>query len=230
MTQPISIRRSRSVAAVGVTRGATALNCSGLTAFGTRQPAHSVTAITSGDTTMSNKILVAYASRAGSTRGVAEAIGQILVESGAPVEVRRMQDVQDLAPYRAVVAGSAIRGAKWLPEAMQFMGTHRAALARKPFAAFLVCITLAMPNSATDQYRRFVADFLKPVRAMVKPVSEGLFAGALNYDQLPLIPEGLQMRILSATTRTPEGDYRNWDAIQAWASDLVMKLPLSLSQ
>jgi hypothetical protein len=59
---------------------------------------------------MPNKILVAYASRTGSTAGVAEAIGQILAESGAPVEVGHMQDVKDLAPYRAVVAGSAIQG------------------------------------------------------------------------------------------------------------------------
>jgi menaquinone-dependent protoporphyrinogen oxidase len=91
---------------------------------------------------MSNKILVAYASRAGSTAGVAEAIGQTLTESGAQVEVRPMQDIKDLAPYRAVVAGSAIQGGRWLPEAMQFMQTHRAALAQKPFAAFLVCMTL----------------------------------------------------------------------------------------
>jgi menaquinone-dependent protoporphyrinogen oxidase len=213
MTQPISSRRRSGSVAVA----------------GARQPALALPAITSGDTTISNKILVACASRAGSTRGVAEAISQTLAESGAPVEVRRMQDVQDLAPYRAVVAGSAVRGAKWLPEAMQFMETHQAALARKPFAAFLVCITLAMPNGATDQYRQFVADFLKPVRAMVQPVSEGVFAGTLNYGQLPLIPEGLQMRFLSMATRTPEGDYRDWSAIRDWASDLVVKLALSLS-
>jgi menaquinone-dependent protoporphyrinogen oxidase len=111
---------------------------------------------------MSNKILVCYASRTGSTGGVAEAIGKTLAESGAQVEVRSMKDVQDLTPYRAVVAGSAIRGGKWLPEeAMQFMRTHQATLARKPFAAFLVCITLAMPNA--DKYREGVATWLEPV-------------------------------------------------------------------
>jgi menaquinone-dependent protoporphyrinogen oxidase len=83
-----------------------------------------------------------------------------------------MKEVKDLAPYRAVVAGSAIQGGQWLPEAMQFLQTHRAALSQKPFAAFLVCMTLAMPNG--DQYRRGVAEWLGPVRALVRPASEGL--------------------------------------------------------
>ena len=96
---------------------------------------------------MNDKILVTYASRAGSTAGVAEAIGKTLAEGGAQVEVLPTQEVKDLAPYRAVVAGSAIGGGKWLPEAMQFMKTRQAALAGKPFAAFMVCITLAMPGA-----------------------------------------------------------------------------------
>ncbi len=95
---------------------------------------------------MADKILVAYASLTGSTTEVAEAIGKTLVDSGLQVDVRPMTEVTDLAPYRAVVAGSAIHGGKWLPEAMQFMYTYQAELSRRPFAAFLVCITLGMPE------------------------------------------------------------------------------------
>src|SRR5512136_1356082 len=149
--------------------------------------------MTEGETTMSNKILIAYASRTGSTGGVAEAIGKTLAESGAQVEVRLMKDVQDLAPYRAVVAGSAIQGRKWLPEAIQFVQTHQAALAHKPFAAFLVCMTLAMPGA--DKYREHVAGFLQPVRALVKPVSEGLFAGVLDIRQVPSLGDRLKFRV-----------------------------------
>jgi menaquinone-dependent protoporphyrinogen oxidase len=167
---------------------------------------------------MDNKILVAYASRTGFTAGVAEAIGKTLAEGGAQVEVRRMQDVQDVAPYRAVVAGSAIRSAQWLPEAMQFVQTHQATLARKPFAAFLVCMTLAMPNA--DKYRQGVADWLKPVRALVKPVSEGLFAGALDVRQVTSFRDKLMFRLSVIFGVWSEGDHRNWNAIRAWAESL----------
>jgi menaquinone-dependent protoporphyrinogen oxidase len=167
---------------------------------------------------MSNKILVAYASRTGSTAGVAEAIGQTLAESGAPVEVRPMKDVQDLAPYRAVVAGSAIQGGHWLPEAMQFMQTHQATLARKPFAAFLVCMTLAMPSA--DKFRQGVADWLAPVRALARPVSEGLFAGALDISQVPSFKDRLKFRLSVAFGVWSEGDHRDWNAIRAWADSI----------
>jgi menaquinone-dependent protoporphyrinogen oxidase len=167
---------------------------------------------------MNNRILVAHASRTGSTAGVAEAIGKSLVESGAQVEVLPMQDVRDLAPYRAVVAGSAIRGNKWLPEAMQFVQAHQATLAQKPFATFLVCMTLAMPNG--DKYREHVAGFLQPVRALVKPVSEGLFAGVLDISKISSLGDRLKFRLSVIFGVWSEGDHRDWNAIRAWAESI----------
>ena len=166
---------------------------------------------------MSKKILVAYASKAGSTVGVAEAIGKTLAESGASVDVREVKQVADLSPYHAVVVGSAIRGGKWLPEAMQFVQTHQATLAQKPFAAFLVCMTLTISN---DKYRGHVADFLRPVRALAKPVSEGLFAGALDISKVPSFRDRLKFRLSVAFGIWSEGDHRDWNAIRAWADSV----------
>jgi menaquinone-dependent protoporphyrinogen oxidase len=182
---------------------------------------------------MNDKILVTYASRAGSTAGVAEAIGKTLAESaagysGAQVDVLPMQEVKDLAPYRAVVAGSAIRGGKWLPEAMQFMKTHQAALAHKPFAAFMVCITLAMPGA--EKFREGVAGWMQPVRALVKPMSEGLFAGVLDFSKLPTNFATLKLRATVAAGVFPQGDHRDWNAIQAWARDLAAKFQPAVSK
>ena len=167
---------------------------------------------------MSNKILVTYATCTGSTRGVAEAIGKTLSEGGAEVDVLPMRDVKDLSPYHAVVAGSAIQGKLWLPEAMQFVQSHRLELARKPFAAFLVCMTLAMRNG--ESYRHFVVDFLAPVRALVKPISEGLFAGALDISKVPTFRDRLMFRLSVLFGVWKEGDHRDWNAICSWAETL----------
>jgi menaquinone-dependent protoporphyrinogen oxidase len=167
---------------------------------------------------MSNTILVTYASRLGATAGVAEAIGKTLTDNGAQVEVRRMEEVTDLTPYGAVVAGSAIRGKQWLPEAMQFMQTHQAALRQRPVAVFLVCMTLAMKDG--EKYRLQVATWLDPARALVKPVSEGLFAGVLDIGQISSFSDRLKFRVSVLFGVWKEGDHRDWNAIREWAARL----------
>jgi menaquinone-dependent protoporphyrinogen oxidase len=164
---------------------------------------------------MPNKILVTFASRFGATAGVAEAIGKTLAEHGAQVDVLPMTEVTDLAPYDAVVAGSAINGGAWLPDAMQFVRSHREELSRKPFAAFLVCMTLSMKNG--EQYRSHIATWLDPVRALVKPASEGLFAGALDIRKIPSFSDRLKFRISVLFGFWTEGDHRDWNAIRTWA-------------
>jgi menaquinone-dependent protoporphyrinogen oxidase len=171
--------------------------------------------IAGGTDNMDKGILVTYASRGGSTAGVAEAIASTLAKSGAAVGVQRMTDVTDLRGYRAVIAGSAIQNGKWLPEAMGFMRAQRELLAEKPFAAFLVCMTLSMRNG--EQYRAHVASWLEPVRGLVRPVSEGLFAGALHISQVPSIANRIKFRLSVALGVWSEGDHRDWNAICGWA-------------
>jgi menaquinone-dependent protoporphyrinogen oxidase len=167
---------------------------------------------------MSNKILVTYATCTGSTVGVAEAIGKTLSAGGAQVDVLPMREVKDLTSYRAVVAGSAIQGKQWLPEAVQFVKANRAELSRKSFAAFLVCMTLAMKNG--ESYRPFVADFLSPVRTLVRPASEGLFAGVLDISKVPTLKDRLMFRMSVLFGVWSEGDHRDWNAIRKWAEGL----------
>lgn len=86
---------------------------------------------------MNDRILVAYASKTGSTSGVADALGKQLAAGGAAVDVRQMKEVKDLSPYRAAVVGSAINGGKWLPEAMEFVQANQSQLNKMPTAIFL---------------------------------------------------------------------------------------------
>ncbi len=167
---------------------------------------------------MKSNFLVTYASNTGWTVGVAEAIVKTLAENGAKVDVLPMRDVKDLSPYDAVVAGSAVNGGAWLPEAMQFIRAHQAELKRKPFAAFLVCMTLTMKNG--EQYRSHVSSWLDPVRALVRPVSEGLFAGGLDIRKIPSFSDRLKFRLSVLFGAWKEGDHRDWDAIRKWAVEL----------
>ena len=159
---------------------------------------------------MKDKILVAYASRAGSTGEVAEAIGQVLCEAGAAVDVRPAKEVTDLSPYRAVIVGSAIRVGKWLPEAVEFVENHRETLSQISVAYFAVCLTL---KEDTEENRREVSAYLDPVCEIVQPVDVGLFAGAMDYSKLPFI-----LRLVMKAMKSPKGDFRDWEAIRAWAN------------
>jgi menaquinone-dependent protoporphyrinogen oxidase len=167
---------------------------------------------------MTNKILVTYTSRTGWTVGVAEAIGKTLAESGATVDVLPMREVKDLSAYDAVVAGSGINGAAWRPEAVQWVRDHQAELKRKPFAAFLVCMTLAMKNG--ERYRSNVSTWLDPVSALVRPVSKGLFAGGLDIRKVPTFKDRLGFRMSVLFGVWKEGDHRDWNAIRKWAVEL----------
>jgi menaquinone-dependent protoporphyrinogen oxidase len=162
---------------------------------------------------MENKILVAYASRAGSTAEVAETVGEVLRKSGAAVEVRRVQEVQDISPYHAIVLGSAVHAMRLLPEAVQFANKFAGALRAKPTAYFICC--LAMKEADKPENVKVAEGYLKPLRQVKEPVSMGLFAGKMDYSKL-----GAITRFIIKAMKITEGDFRNWDAIKAWAEQL----------
>lgn len=158
-------------------------------------------------------ILLAYASRFGSTQEVAETIASTLSEAGLDVDLQPMQEVKSLDRYDAVVLGAAIYNAKWNSEAHQFMMQHQSALTQLPVAIF----TLG-PLSASDAAKRNSRHQLDNELAKypwLKPVAVEIFAG--KYD--PSKP-GLNFfeRFL------PAHDYRSWDAIRAWANELSAQL------
>lgn len=161
-----------------------------------------------------DRILVAYASKAGSTAEVAGAIGKRLAAAGLAVDVRRARNVRSVDGYAAVIVGSAIRAGQWLSEASGFVKTQKEALAARKTAYFTLCMTL---RQDTPEHREKVAAYLKPVREILEPDRIEFFAGKMDYRKLALAP-----RLISKGMKVPEGDFRNWDAIGAWA-DAVCK-------
>ncbi len=165
---------------------------------------------------MSSHILVAYATRAGSTEDIAEYVGRVLRDTGATVDVQNVKHIQDVSGYDALILGSAIRNSSVLPEAVHFLTRFRKPLAAMDVAYFIVCLTMA---EDTPENRQKADVFLKPLCNFKQPISKGLFAGAVNHARLGWIWRFL-LRNAKDAGALAEADHLNWGAIEAWAKDL----------
>ncbi len=157
-------------------------------------------------------ILVTYASVSGSTGEVAEAIAEVIRADDALVAVHPLRNVESLTPYRAAVVGSSIRMGRWLPEAFSFLERHASVLRTMPVAYFTTCLTMLKD---TTESRQIVTAYMQPVLDVIPdltPVGLGLFAGALDPTRLALS--------MLRDDLAPQGDYRDWESIRAWAAEI----------
>ena len=158
-------------------------------------------------------ILLAYATRYGSTQEVAETITAALRKVGLEVDIQPMQEVRTLDTYDAVVLGAAIYNAKWHSDAHQFLSQHQEALRQR-----LVVIFALGPLSNSDTAMRNSRRQLDKELAKypwLKPVAVEIFAGKYDPSKPGL---GFFERLL------PASDHRDWEAIRAWAATLPAQL------
>jgi len=186
------------------------------------------------------KILVTYATMAGSTAEVARAVGEELARAGLMVDVLPVGEVAGLDGYSAVVVGAPmIMG--FHRTALGFLRRNRKALQSKPLAVFITAMSLTrtpdmtLPGVAVtvdeklpkdpvnparltlrERYAR-LSSYLKPVLTAVSPVRVGVFGGRLVFGSLPLWAVLFVLLVI----RAAPGDHRNWEAIQAWSAEVA---------
>ena len=165
---------------------------------------------------MSIKVLVAYATKCGSTIEVAQAIGDKISKNGGLVDVKPVKEISDISGYDAFIIGSAIRMAQWLPEATDFIKRHQSHLNKSPTAIFSVHI-LNLADSPESQQERLA--YTKPVREILTPKAEAFFAGKIDQSQLSTFE-----RLMFKLIKSPEGDFRDWEAIGNWATEVLLKI------
>lgn len=117
-------------------------------------------------------------------------------------------------PTDAVVLGSAIYIGRWLKEATEFTRRHRASLAERPLWLFSSG-PLGTEVVDNEEQPKELSELLE----MLEPRDHRLFYGALTRDAL-----GFGERMVVKAVRAPEGDYRDWDEIQAWAAAIAAEL------
>ncbi len=169
------------------------------------------------------KILIAYASQFGTTGEVAETIGKVLCQAGNTVEIKWVKNVKDLNDYDAVIIGSPIRYDRWMPEAAEFVKANQKILQQLPVVYFFTCLVLHKLNAKGDLQAKKYSDKLQALVPQVKPISIRGFAGVLDYSKMGFFSR-LIMKVILFNKGVKEGDYRDWDAISAWAKETQLKL------
>ena len=194
------------------------------------------------------KILVTYATMAGSTVETARAVGEEIAKSNAQVDVLPIGEVKGLTGYDGVVVGAPmIMG--WHRDAVGFLKRHREALRRIPFAVFVLAMSLTrtgetsvagvpvyvddkLPKPPQQEGRQSfkeryaqLSKYIQPILGATrpaKPVSIGLFGGRLEYGRL----KWWAVLFVTLVIQAPAGDRRNWPAIRSWAAALPRALDI----
>lgn len=171
------------------------------------------------------RILVAYASCHGSTAEIASRIAGRLRLPGDEVECRAMGEVPGLSGYDAVVAGSAIHDQEWLADATAFMSRFSSALAGTPVWLFSVGMPAALPRRIQGWAMQEGDQMAAKMAAFVDPRGHRLFSGVVRKEHLT--PGGrARFRLMGGRY----GDFRDWDAIDSWASAVAEDLHRSAPQ
>ncbi len=159
------------------------------------------------------RILVTVASRHGATREIGAAIAQVLADAGHDVVQQDPQDVVDVRGYDAVVLGSAVYTAHWLPAARDFANRCGTDLARMPVWLFSSGLATQPAASANSPHE------LLAMRERLGARGHRSFAGRLLRSELAFAE-----RALIAGARAKEGDHRDFAAVADWAQQIVVQL------
>ena len=167
---------------------------------------------------MGDKVLVAYATKYGATKEIAERMGEVLGQAGVQADVQPAERVKDLDPYKAVVLGSAVYAGSWRKEAVAFLEAHEKALAQRPAWIFSSGPTGNADPVAIMKGWRF-PEAQRPIADRIKPREIVMFHGVLDIKRMSFAE-----RTIIKGMKAPTGDFRDWTAITAWAQGIAAAL------
>ena len=162
---------------------------------------------------MTKKILLAHASKYGSTSEIAEAIAKTMREKGVEVDLQPASQVRSLDAYDAVILGAPLYLYRWHKHALQFLKRHRETLKTLPTAVFAVGPSFNGDEKewveTAEQFDKELAHF-----PWFKPQEVKVLGGKFD-------PANLSFPMNRFLKDLPAADLRDWDAIAAWAAELV---------
>ena len=172
-------------------------------------------------------VLVAYATRHGSTTGIAERIAERLKTAGLEADACPASGVRDASRYDAFVIGGAAYMFHWLGDATKFVERNRDVLAVKPtwlFSSGPIGTDL-VDKQGRDVFETTIPKEFPHLRELIRPRGERIFFGALEPDAKPIgMAERFMTLMPAAKNALPKGDFRDWPVIDAWADEIAAAL------
>lgn len=163
---------------------------------------------------MEKKILIAYGTVAGSTKEVAQAVGEEMQNAGAMVDIKPVEEIKTIEGYDGIVVGTAVRMFHILGKTRRFLRRNKKALQNLPTAYFLVCLTM---GEETPENIEQAKKYAQPMINVKEPINLGLFGGCIDHEKLNDF-FGKTMKSV------PEQDHRDWEKIGEWGKDTLTKL------
>jgi menaquinone-dependent protoporphyrinogen oxidase len=159
------------------------------------------------------RVLVICASKGGSTREIGDAIALTLREEGLDTDVRLTAEVVDLAPYRAVIVGSAVYMMRWRSAAVRFLKKHRRELAERDVWLFQSGPLDRSAEETQIPLPKSVATLAARIHAHTHATFGGrLGPGAEGFIAKKMVENG------------HGGDFRNFEQIRLWAKGVAREL------
>jgi menaquinone-dependent protoporphyrinogen oxidase len=172
----------------------------------------------------SKKLLVAYATWAGSTRGIAEIIADEVRRNGLDADVAAARTVISLDDYAAVILGAPMHAGFPHRDARGFVQRFRRRLSALPAAFFLVGISIeSNPIEKARNYNERCLDRVIAAAPELKPVERGYFPGAILTDTKEFKHMGFLLQAVHKRMRSM-GDKRDPQAVRAWARLVLEKI------
>ncbi len=159
------------------------------------------------------RVLVSVASKHGATGEIGEIIGGVLRDAQMDIVSEAPERVRSIDGYDAVILGSAVYAGRWMGSARSFAERHEAALVTRPVWLFSSGPIGDPPMPAGD------VDEATEIAEWIGAREHRTFAGRLDRDRL-----GVVERSITAVVRAPDGDFRDLDAVRAWANEIVTGL------
>jgi menaquinone-dependent protoporphyrinogen oxidase len=159
------------------------------------------------------KVLLTVASRHGATEEIGETIAGVLRDAGLAVQTPPPDAIASLDDFDAVILGSAVYAGRWIDGARRFSERHHAELRNKPvwlFSSGPIGEPLAPLEESADGVR---------LARDLDARDHRTFAGRIDPDAL-----GWVERTITRMVKAPDGDFRDWEAIRAWADEIAGSL------